>query len=131
MIEKPEGERPTILIVDDTPANIKTLAGMLKEDYKIISAKSGEEALSLLSSSALPDLILLDIMMPGMDGYEVCKQLKADKRTKDIPVIFITAKNEDKQRGKELGSAAYITKPFHAKTVIQIVKTHIWLATGR
>lgn len=126
-------ERTTILIVDDTPSNIKTLAGMLKEKYKIIISKSGEEALELMQNGPLPDLILLDIMMPGLDGYEVCKRLKAEKRTENIPVIFITAKSDegDRQRGKELGSAAYITKPFETKTVLQIVKTHIWLATGR
>ena len=122
-----------ILIVDDTPSNIKTLAAMLKQYYRIMIAKSGPEALDLIQKGPLPDLVLLDIMMPEMDGYEVCRKLKADKRTKDIPVIFITAKSEeeDRQRGKELGSAAYITKPFDARTVIQIVKTHIWLATGK
>ncbi len=126
-------ERTTVLIVDDTPSNIKTLAGMLKEKYKIIISKSGEEALDLMQNGPLPDLVLLDIMMPGLDGYEVCKRLKADKRTENIPVIFITAKSDegDRRRGKELGSAAYITKPFETKTVLQIVKTHIWLATGR
>jgi putative two-component system response regulator len=126
-------ERATILIVDDTPANIKTLASMLQDVYKITISTSGEESLELVQNGPIPDVILLDIMMPGMDGYEVCKKLKAEKRTKDIPVIFITAKDDekDKQLGKELGSAAYITKPFDAKTVIQIVKTHIWLATGK
>ncbi len=126
-------EKATILIVDDTPANIKTLASMLQDAYKITISTSGEEALELVQNGPIPDVILLDIMMPGMDGYEVCKKLKAEKRTKDIPVIFITAKDDekDKQLGKELGSAAYITKPFDAKTVIQIVKTHIWLATGK
>lgn len=126
-------EKATILIVDDTPANIKTLASMLQDAYKITISTSGEEALELVQNGPIPDVILLDIMMPGMDGYEVCKKLKAEKRTKDIPVIFISAKDDekDKQLGKELGSAAYITKPFDAKTVIQIVKTHIWLATGK
>jgi len=106
---------------------------MLQDAYKITISTSGEEALELVQNGPIPDVILLDIMMPGMDGYEVCKKLKAEKRTKDIPVIFITAKDDekDKQLGKELGSAAYITKPFDAKTVIQIVKTHIWLATGK
>jgi putative two-component system response regulator len=125
-------DKSTILIIDDTPANLKTLSSMLKEEYRIIIAKSGEEGLRLIREGLGPNLILLDIVMPGMDGYEVCKELKSDPETREIPVLFITAKDthEDKQKGLSLGAAAYITKPFDAVTVRQIVKTHIWLTGG-
>lgn len=126
-----EGKR-TILIVDDTPANLKTLAAILKADYRLIIAKSGEEALDLLAAQEPPHLVLLDVVMPGLDGYEVCRRLKADKTTKDIPVIFLTGRteSEDRKKGLALGAAAYIAKPFDALTVTQIVKTHIWLNRG-
>ena len=122
-------DKRTILIVDDTPANLKTLAAILKQDYRLIIAKTGEEALELLSTQEPPHLILLDVVMPGMDGYDVCKKLKADKSTKNIPIIFLTGKtdSEDRKKGLAMGAAAYITKPFDALTVKQIVKTHIWL----
>lgn len=125
-------DKSTILVIDDAPANLKTLASMLKEEYRIIIAKSGEEGLGLLREGLEPNLILLDVVMPGMDGYEVCGELKADPATQEIPVLFITAKDtiEDKQKGLSLGAAAYITKPFDAVTVRQIVKTHIWLTGG-
>jgi putative two-component system response regulator len=122
----------TILIVDDTPANVKTLATILKDDYRIVVATSGEEALSVLSGGESPDVILLDIVMPGMDGYEVCKRLKAGESTREIPVIFITAKSDEESRRKSsaLDAAAFITKPFDAMTVLQVVKTHLWLVHG-
>ena len=125
-------DKSTILIIDDTPANLKTLASMLKEEYRIIIAKSGEEGLKLLREGLAPNLILLDIVMPGMDGYEVCRELKSGPATEKIPVLFITAKDttEDKREGLSLGAAAYITKPFDAVTVRQIIKTHIWLTGG-
>lgn len=125
-------EKRKILIVDDTPANLKTLAAILKQDYQLIIAKSGEEALELLANQDTPHLILLDIMMPGLDGYEVCRRLKSEKSTKNIPLIFLTGKSEaeDRKKGLAMGAAAYITKPFDAITVTQIVKTHIWLTRG-
>ena len=87
-------EKPTILIVDDTPANLSLLSDVLKSDYRTKAAVNGEKALKLAFSGTPPDLILLDIMMPGMDGYEVCRRLKANPATRSIPVIFVTAMNE-------------------------------------
>jgi len=125
--------KATILIVDDTPANIKALSETLKKDYRIIFAKNGIEALEHANSDVLPDIILLDILMPEMDGYEVCKRLKDNERTKNIPIIFITAKNEeeDEQKGFELGAVDYITKPFSLPIVKQRVTTHIQLKQYR
>ncbi|MBU2548691.1 MAG: response regulator, partial [Proteobacteria bacterium] len=84
-------EKRRILIVDDMPSNIKILADVLKTDYRISVATSGREALELASGDAPPDLILLDVLMPEMDGYEVCRRLKLGRRTRDIPVLFVTA----------------------------------------
>jgi putative two-component system response regulator len=125
-------EKLRILIVDDTPANLKTLAAMLKETYRITFAKNGEEALDLMKKCALPDLIILDVMMPGINGYDLCRKLKEDDSTKEIPVIFITAKTEqdDRQKGFDAGAVDYISKPFDASTVKQIVKSHLWLSRG-
>ncbi|WOT06164.1 two-component system response regulator [Shewanella youngdeokensis] len=121
-------EQQTLLIVDDTSANIDVLAGMLKADYKIKVAKSGEIALKLAKSAAL-DLILLDIMMPGIDGFEVCRLLKEDYTTRHIPIIFVTAKitAEDELKGLELGAVDYITKPLNPPIVQQRVRTHLAL----
>jgi CheY-like chemotaxis protein len=80
--------KPTILVVDDTPANLQLMSGLLQEDYKVKAATSGEKALKIAFTDPQPDLILLDIMMPEMDGYEVCKRLKADEKTNQIPIIF-------------------------------------------
>ncbi len=121
-----------ILFVDDVPTNIKVLLEVLKNDYKIIFAQSGPEALDLARSSN-PDLILLDIMMPEMSGYEVCTQLKADKKTRDIPVIFATALDdeEDETKGFDLGAVDYITKPFSLPIVKARIKTHLELKERR
>lgn len=118
-----------ILIVDDERYNIKVLTELLREDYKIMAAKSGEQALKAVQGEILPDLILLDIMMPGIDGYEVCRRLKADPRTLNIPVIFVTAldASDDESLGFELGAVDYITKPFKSLIVKARVKTHILL----
>jgi diguanylate cyclase (GGDEF)-like protein len=121
-------ELPTLLIVDDTPENIKILIETLKDDYKIVVATSGERALEMLDSGQnLPDLILLDIIMPGIDGYEVCKWLKNNDRTRNIPVIFVTAISEvmDESKGFRLGAVDYIAKPFHPPIVKARVQTHI------
>src|SRR5919199_2381771 len=118
-----------ILVVDDTPENLQLLVGMLKEKgYKVRPVPSGELALSGAKIFP-PDLILLDIMMPEMDGYEVCSQLKANERTKNIPVIFISAINEvlDKVKAFEVGGVDYITKPFQVEEVLARVKTHLAL----
>jgi len=121
-------EKPNILIVDDTPVNIHALAKLLSEEYTIKVAKNGAVALKIAAMEKL-DLILLDIMMPEMDGYEVCRQLKNDDIMKEIPVIFITAKTEDKSetQGLELGAVDYITKPFNPKIVKLRVKNQIQL----
>jgi sigma-B regulation protein RsbU (phosphoserine phosphatase) len=121
-----------ILVVDDEPINIDVLTGLLKQDYKLIVAKNGERALKAAHSGD-PDLILLDIMMPDMDGYEVCRRLKADESTRDIPVIFITAMNQagDETLGFELGAADYITKPVSPPILKARVKTQLALAQSR
>ena len=123
-------ERPTILIVDDTPANITLLGDVLKPEYRTRAAINGERALKLANSGTPPDLILLDIMMPGMDGYEVCRRLKADPATRAIPVIFVTAMSEveDETRGLELGGVDYLTKPISAPIVRARVRTHLLLS---
>ncbi|MCC7166159.1 MAG: response regulator [Rhodospirillales bacterium] len=123
-------ERRTILIVDDTPGNIAVVSGMLKDSYKTKVATNGEKALALANAAdGRPDLILLDIMMPGMDGYEVCRRLKADPATADIPVIFLTAKTEtdDEEQGFAVGAVDYIHKPFTPPLVRARVKTHLAL----
>ena len=116
-----------VLVVDDTPTNIRLLNGMLRQHYKVKAATSGEKALQIARTEPHPDIILLDIMMPGIDGYEVCRQLKADPLTSPIPVIFITAKNEleDEQQGFALGAADYIIKPFNPSIVEARVSTHL------
>ena len=122
-------EKPSVLIVDDTPSNIKTLSAALKDEYRVMAATTGEDALRLLAESDLPDLILLDIMMPGISGHEVCRALKEDERTKHVPVIFITSMNEetDETKGFELGAVDYIRKPFSIPVVKKRVDTHIQL----
>jgi len=127
-----EKTKPLILIVDDNPVNIDLLVNTLKNDYRLGVAKNGPKALEY-TEKYLPDLILLDIMMPGMNGYEVCIRLKISPRTRDIPVIFITAMTEagHKTRGFEVGALDYITKPFHAAEVRARVKTHLTLKEAR
>ncbi len=121
-------EHMKILIVDDTPLNIKVLNDLLKADYDIYATNNGAEALRLVPRLK-PDLILLDIMMPEMDGYEVCRRLKADKHTATIPVLFVTARigTEDETKGLELGAVDYITKPINPAVVIARIKSHITL----
>ncbi len=118
-----------ILIVDDTPANLRLLSGMLgKQGYKMRLAPNGKLALKS-AKSAPPDLILLDIKMPGMNGYEVCEQLKADPRTCDIPIIFISALDqaENKVKAFTAGGVDYVTKPFQLEEVLARVETHLAL----
>ncbi len=127
MIEQPE--KQTILIVDDLPENIDILDGILCKDYKIIVAVSGEKAFKIVTEKIKPDLVLLDIMMPGMDGYEVCRRLKSRADTKKIPVIFVTAKSEitDEFKGFKVGCVDYITKPVSPALVKARVQTHLAL----
>ncbi|MDM8525603.1 adenylate/guanylate cyclase domain-containing protein [Desulfococcaceae bacterium HSG8] len=120
-------ERKKILIVDDVPANINILWEIIKSDYEASVTTNGFDALEIAESDNPPDLILLDIMMPEIDGYEVCRRLKADERTRNIPVIFITAKTgeEDETKGLSLGAVDYITKPFSPAIVKARIKTHL------
>lgn len=122
-------DRFKILIVDDEAVNIDVLVGIFSPYYKIVAAKSGDQALRRLETPPLPDLILLDIVMPGMDGYEVCRRLKADPRTRDIPVIFITGKNDEEHEAKgfQAGAVDFITKPFSPVVGMARVKTHLEL----
>jgi putative two-component system response regulator len=121
--------KPTVLIVDDTPENLTLMNGLLREDYRTKVANSGARALALATADPRPDLVLLDIMMPEMDGYEVCRRLKADAATQDIPVIFLTAKVEieDEQQGFDVGAVDYITKPISPPIVLARVKTQLSL----
>ncbi len=122
-------DKARVLIVDDTPKNIQVLGTMLKsEGYQINVAQNGLQALQTVSK-VHPDIILLDVMMPEMDGYETCKRLKDSLDTMDIPVIFLTARieTEDVLKGFELGAADYITKPFNHAILLARVKTHIAL----
>ena len=122
-------ERTTILVVDDTPDNLALMSSLLKDAYKVKIANSGEKALRIAASDPPPDLILLDIMMPGMDGYEVCRRLKRDPKTINIPVIYLTARSEveDEKKGLELGAVDYITKPISPPIVMARVKSHLAL----
>jgi CheY-like chemotaxis protein len=124
-----EDRKPKILVVDDTPANLRILSEALREDYELAMATSGQAALEIATSGEPPDLVLLDIMMPEMDGYEVCRRLKENENTHDIPVIFITALTEasDETKGLELGAIDYITKPFNPDIVKARVKNHLEL----
>ncbi len=121
--------KPTILIVDDTPLNIDILKGVLSKQYRIRAATSGQLALKSINKE-VPDLILLDIMMPEMDGYDVCRYLKSQAETANIPVIFVTAKNdtEDEEKGFSVGAVDYISKPIKPALVKARVKTHLQLA---
>jgi len=122
-------KKATILVVDDAPSNLSLMHNLLKDDYQVKIASSGEKALKIATSDSPPDLILLDIMMPGMDGYEVCQRLKRDPRTNNIPVVFLTAKSEvgDEKKGLELGAIDYITKPISVPIVMARVKNHLAL----
>ena len=121
--------KPTILVVDDTADNLALMSTLLKHAYVVKIANSGAKALRIARSEAPPDLILLDIMMPEMDGYQVLQTLRADVKTHDIPVIFLTAKSEieDEKRGLELGAVDYITKPVSPPILLARVKTQLAL----
>jgi putative two-component system response regulator len=129
----PEGaRRPTLLVVDDTPANLSLMAGLLNTDYRVKLASSGIRALELAQRD-VPDLILLDVMMPEMDGFELCRRLKADARTRDAPIIFITAmvQPEDEARGFEVGAADFIHKPVSPPILRSRVRTHLEVKAWR
>jgi len=119
--------KSVILVVDDTPINVQVLAEALRADYRVRTATSGQAALDSIAKHGVPDLVLLDIMMPGIDGYEVCRQLKNNSTTQNIPVIFVTAKTDtiDEEYGLRLGAVDYITKPFHLPIVTVRVQNQI------
>lgn len=125
--------KSTILIVDDTPDNITLLCGLLGGQYKNKVATNGAKALQIAFADPHPDLILLDIMMPEMDGYEVCRRLKENPKTESIPVIFLTAKSqdEDETKGFEFGAVDYITKPISPAILMARVQTHLALKQAR
>ncbi|HXA47003.1 MAG TPA: diguanylate cyclase [Burkholderiaceae bacterium] len=120
--------RPNLLVVDDQPLNVRLLHQIFQQDYEVFVATTGEEALDICQSQ-LPDLILLDIVMPVMDGYEVCRRLKENDRTRDIPVIFVTGHNDpsEEERGLEAGAVDFISKSASPKVMRARVKTHITL----
>ncbi len=122
-------KQPSLLLVDDMSANIALLSELLKQDYRIKIAKTGQKALEICMSEDKPDLILLDVEMPEMDGYEVCRLLKNHGATKDIPIIFVTARTDvnDEAFGLSLGAVDYITKPFHHEIIKVRIKNHIAL----
>ena len=128
-----EGRRSRLLLVDDTPANLRILSDALRGDYELQVATSGQAALDMALCDDPPDMVLLDIMMPEMDGYEVCERLKTDERTRDVSVIFITAMDEvgDETRGLALGAEDYITKPINLDIVRARVRTHLLLSIAR
>lgn len=122
-------KKPTILVVDDTPDNLALMSELLTDTYHLKIANSGARALKLATSGTLPDLILLDIMMPVMDGYEVCRQLKSDPTTSDIPVIFLTAKIGvgDEEKGLDIGAVDYLAKPISPPILMARIKIHLAL----
>jgi CheY-like chemotaxis protein len=125
----PTSDNKLVLIVDDTPTNVGVVSGVLKDMYRTKVATNGEKALAIATAADKPDLILLDVMMPGMDGYEVCRRLKADPATRDIPVIFLTAKIDtlDEEKGFDVGAVDYIHKPFSGPIVLARVRTQLAL----
>jgi putative two-component system response regulator len=125
--------KPCILVVDDTPENLSLMSELLREEYQVKLAPNGQRGLQIAATDPQPDLILLDIMMPGVDGYQVMQQLQADKATRDIPVIFLTALAgvDDERRGLELGAVDYITKPISPSIALARVRNHLQLKMMR
>jgi putative two-component system response regulator len=125
--------RKLILVVDDTADNLTLMTELLRDQYRVKIANNGERALQIAASEPKPDMILLDIMMPGVDGYEVCRQLKANAATHDIPVIFLTAKTqvEDEKLGLDLGALDYVTKPVSPPVLLARVRNHLQLKEMR
>jgi phosphoserine phosphatase RsbU/P len=122
-------QKKTVLVVDDAPSNIQIVSSILKDTYKVRVATSGTKALELMKVAPLPDLVLLDVAMPGISGYDVCSRLKVDPETRDVPVIFLTGQTEieDETRGFEVGAVDYIHKPFSTPIVKARVHTHMVL----
>ncbi|MBI3927295.1 MAG: two-component system response regulator [Armatimonadetes bacterium] len=128
-----QDSNPKLLLVDDEPLNLNVLVELFKGQYRLAVAKNGEQALQRAKDDPPPDLILLDIMMPGLDGYEVCRRLREDASTREVPVIFVTAMGEvqDETKGLELGAVDYITKPISPPIVQARVKNHLELKLAR
>jgi putative two-component system response regulator len=126
-------DRPIVLVVDDTPQNLMLMSALLGEHYRTKVAIHGERALEIASQTPAPDLILLDVVMPGMDGYEVCRRLKANPATAAIPVIFLTGNTDtqDQERAFSVGAVDFITKPVVGPVVLARVRTHVELKTSR
>ncbi|MGH6749078.1 MAG: adenylate/guanylate cyclase domain-containing protein [Methyloceanibacter sp.] len=122
-------DRKLVLIVDDTPTNVAVVSGVLKDSFRTKVATNGEKALAIANAPEKPDLILLDVMMPGMDGFEVCRRLKDSPATREIPIIFLTAKTDevDEEKGFDVGAVDYIHKPFSAPIVLARVRTQLAL----
>ena len=126
-------KKERILVVDDQPVNIKMLASALKQDYQISIATNGEQCWEIVTSGHRPDLVLLDIVMPGEDGYQICRRMQRDEQTRNIPVIFISSKDmvEDETRGFDMGAVDYIAKPFSLPIVKARIRTHLELKRHR
>jgi len=119
-------EKPTILVVDDTPENLLLISDLLRKSYKVKVANNGSRALAIAQAAPQPDLILLDIMMPEMDGYEVCRLLKSNPVTQGIPVVFLTARtDDDNNKGLKIGAVGYLTKPVKSALLMESINTHL------
>jgi putative two-component system response regulator len=125
--------REVVLVVDDTPQNLSLMSNLLRDEYRVLVANHGERAIAIAQGDSPPQLILLDVMMPEIDGFTVCRRLKADPATRDIPVIFLTARSEveDEQQGFDAGGVDYITKPISPPIVLARVRTHLQLKRAR
>ena len=125
----PPLRKKLVLVVDDTPTDVAVISGVLKDSFRIKVATNGKKALAMARASDKPDLILLDVVMPGMDGFEVCRHLKATTTTREIPVIFLTGVTdaENEEKGFEIGAVDYIHKPFSAPIVLARVRTQLAL----
>jgi len=119
--------RLTVLVVDDTPANIQLVSAILRAHYRVKAATSGEKALAIASAGEVPDVIVLDVLMPEMDGYEVCRRLRAGTTTAGIPVIFLSASTEeaDREQGLALGARGFLAKPVDPDELLALVRTCI------
>lgn len=120
-------QKASVLVIDDSPENIALMSELLKESYKVKVATNGQRGICIIQSANPPDLVLLDIMMPEMDGYEVCRQIKLNANSRDIPIIFLTAKaeKEDERYGLKLGAIDYITKPINPAILMARVANHL------
>jgi putative two-component system response regulator len=133
MEKREEKKKPTVLIVDDTPDNIVFLSSLLRDSYRVLAATSGPKVLEIIESGIIPDIILLDIVMPDMDGYEVCRLLKENPKSSEVPVLFLTSRSdvEDERRGFELGAVDFITRPVSSYIVKARLTTQLEIKASR